>query len=107
MIADKLKSTLQQFSFDRSRLINFVLSKKNQGVFYCISNIVSGQVLNILSKISLRKSTDFNGIESRVLRVAAPVHCRDNRKVDQLFLCNRHLSPALEDGERCATLQEW
>ena len=71
--AYKLKSTLQQLSFDRSKLVNFVLSKKNQEVFCCTPNITSDQVLNILSKISLRKATDIDGIKSRVLRVAAPV----------------------------------
>ena len=72
-IADKLRSTLQQLSFDRSKLVDFVLSKKNQKVSYCIPSITSDQVLNILNKISLRKAAGVDGINARVLCVAAPV----------------------------------
>ena len=61
-IADKLRSTLQQLSFDRSKLVDFVWSKKNQKVSYCIPSITSDQVLNILSKISLRKAAGVDEI---------------------------------------------
>ena len=68
-----MKSTFERLSFDCSKLVNFVLSEKYRKVFYCIPNIARDQVLNILSKISLRKATDVDGIESHVLHVAAPV----------------------------------
>ena len=49
------------------------MSKKSQKVSYCVPSITSDQVFNILSKISLRKAVGVDGINARVLRVAAPV----------------------------------
>ena len=67
------KSHLINLNNDLSRLTNFVNSRKDHDVVFTPRGITVTQVLSILKRVSPNKSAGIDGINVRLLRLAAPV----------------------------------
>ena len=72
-VADKLRSLLPQTNFDMSKLINFVCSKKDNNVLFCIPPITESKVIGCLKSIDLHKACGVDKLSPRMLKLAAPI----------------------------------
>ena len=72
-IADELREKLPDLNIDLSRLTFFVNSRKDHDVVFTLRDITVNQVLSILKRVSPNKSAGIDGINVRLLRLAAPV----------------------------------
>ena len=71
-IANCLRSRLPNFSFDRSKLEHFVLSRKEPEVEFSIPVISPGFVFDSLRCLNANKATSMDKLSAQMLKVAAP-----------------------------------
>ena len=72
-IADKAREKLLDLNNDLSRVTNFVNSRKDHDIVYTLRDITVTKVISILKRVSPYKSAGIDGINARLLRLAAPV----------------------------------
>ena len=71
-IADRLRSLLPSVPFDRSKLENFVLSRKDPEVKFRIPDIKSGFVFDSLRCLKANKARGVDKLGARFLKIASP-----------------------------------
>ena len=72
-IADKLRDTILHSPLDRSKLINFVESRKDPTDLFSVPDISSAQFYTMIMKIGPHIALGIDKISAWLVRIAAPV----------------------------------
>ena len=72
-VAERLRSLLPSIPFDMTKLVHFVLSRKDLEVEFSIPLLSKGYIIDNLRALNPKKAMGVDKFSARILKIAAPV----------------------------------